>query len=128
MARPDVALPIDELRAAFAPAGPSRKSSGSAPADHNDHPGQDSILRAAEAYATRFREQQKYQRYWAEGAPVTVRALFRAIRENTPSGRVRDSATAGPYRHDPTLPQLTDLSADLRTLLDISWPVWDSVW
>jgi hypothetical protein len=125
----DVTLPdVDyELLAAFAPPGPSRKTGSNAHHDRGDDARQHSIMAAAEAYALAHREHPREQQQWAEATPAPVRALFRAIRDNTPASRVRDGASPTPYRHDANLPRLEDLSADLRALLEMSWPVWDKL-
>jgi hypothetical protein len=118
----DVTHPDDELRAAFAPSGPRNKTSAHHQPDRTA--GHTSILAAAERYAASFREQPNRQREWAESAPPPVRALFLAIRANTLGDQVRDPE-AGPYRYDPTLPRLNELSAELQALLRTSWPAWD---
>ncbi len=87
--------------------------------------GHQHILAAAEAYAREYRDDPKALQRWAEAAPPPVRALFLAIRENTPGARPRDPANAGPYRYNPEIPRLSDFSAELRALLELSWPVWE---
>jgi hypothetical protein len=127
----DATLPGDELAAAFRPAGPS--SDPASPADLESPaqrrsagaPGQQPMIAAADAYAQRYRDDPQAQRRWAEATPAPVRTFFLAIRENTPGGRVR-AATDGPYRYDPAIPQLGELSAPLQHLLAKSWPVWDA--
>ncbi len=114
-----------ELRAAFTSAGPSRKVGGADPRAAGRQGRQGTILAAAEAYAARYRDDLKAQRHWAEAAPATVRALFQAIRTNTPGGRPRDEVNPRPYVHDQALPRLGDLSAELQALLAVSWPMWD---
>jgi hypothetical protein len=122
----DVTLPdVDyELLAAFAPPGVSRKPERHPQGDDEPDGAQHHIIAAAEAYALAHREHPREQRQWAELAPAPVRALFLAIRDNTPGGQVRDSTDPVPYRHDATILRLHDLSADLQALLEVAWSVW----
>ncbi len=114
----DVTLPDldDELRSVFLRGTPS----GSPRSE------QSTMLVSAEAYAKQYRDNPRAQQQWAEAAPAVVRAYFQAIRANTPGAKPRDPATPEPYRRNPDVPQLSDLSPELQRLLALSWPVWDS--
>jgi hypothetical protein len=122
----EVTLPDvdDALLLAFAPPRPRGRPANAPGSDRRDDAAYHSMVCAAEAYALRYREDPAEYRRWGEAAPAPVRALFLAIRENTPASRVQDETHPTPYRHDGTLPRLEDLSADLRALLQASWPVW----
>jgi hypothetical protein len=113
------------LRAAFLSVGPERKTGGSArPAD--SQPAHLNVLAAAEAYATRYRHDLRAQQQWQEGAPAPVRALFVAIRANTPGGQARNGLQPELAIRDPELPRLGDLGVDLQELLAQCWPSWSA--
>jgi hypothetical protein len=107
----------DELKVAFLPAGPAPDAERSSAGPR--------IIAAAEAFAGAYREDPRSQQRWAEAAPARVRSHFLAIRDNTPGARPRDAVNPVPYHHDPDIPTLSDLSADLQDLLASAWPVWD---
>lgn len=56
---------------------------------------------------------------WAEQCPPQSRAIFRAIRGNTPGRHAVGE-------HDPSKPTLATLSSDLRQLLDSCWSLWEA--
>ncbi len=116
-----------ELHAAMNPPRSPRGTEGNSRPELRDAVGQGTMIAAGEDYAKRFREHPKEQQQWTESAPPPIRALFLAIRENTPEARVRDSDGRAPYHHDATRPRLGDLSDDLRELLEMSWPAWDKL-
>jgi hypothetical protein len=114
----------DVLRAAFAPAQPLREPSDRLPPERSHAARQHGMMAAAEAYAQQYQNRPKQLRWWAESAPLPVRSLFLAIRQNTPGGQLRAGGSPLPYRYDASLPRVTEVSEALRAMLEVCWPIW----